>query len=99
MIARFLQEEKDVAQIKDDWFKIQPKLVIFGAGHVAIQLLRIAKFLDFYTIMIDDREEFADSEKLSQADEVYCRDFHDIEDILPEQDNAILCGCHTWTCK
>ena len=88
VIARFLQEEKDVAQIKDDWFKIQPKLVIFGAGHVAIQLLRIAKFLDFYTIMIDDREEFADSEKLSQADEVYCRDFHDIEDILPEQDNA-----------
>ena len=88
VIARFLQEEKDVAQIKDDWFKIQPKLVIFGAGHVAIQLLRIAKFLDFYTIMIDDREEFADPEKLSQADEVYCRDFHDIEDILPEQDNA-----------
>ena len=38
--------------------------------------------------MIDDREEFADPEKLSQADEVYCRDFHDIEDILPEQDNA-----------
>ena len=77
-----------MSQIKDDWFKIQPKLVIFGAGHVAIQLLRIAKFLDFYTIMIDDREEFADPEKLSQADEVYCRDFHDIEDILPEQDNA-----------
>ena len=49
--------------------------------------------------MIDDREEFADPEKLSQADEVYCRDFHDIEDILPEQDKRILCGCHTWTCK
>ena len=42
--------------------------------------------------MIDDREEFADPEKLSRADEVYCRDFHDIEDILPEQDNAFLCG-------
>lgn len=94
MIARFLQEEKDVAQIKEDWFKIQPKLVIFGAGHVAIQLLRIAKFLDFYTIMIDDREEFADPEKLSQADEVYCRDFHDIEDILPEQDNAFMWLSH-----
>ncbi|WP_410263845.1 selenium cofactor biosynthesis protein YqeC, partial [Anaerostipes sp.] len=52
VIARFLQEEKDVTQIKEDWFKIQPKLVIFGAGHVAIQLLQIAKFLDFYTIMI-----------------------------------------------
>ena len=88
VIARFLQEEKDVTQIKEDWFKIQPKLVIFGAGHVAIQLLQIAKFLDFYTIMIDDREEFADPEKLPQADEVYCRDFHNIEDILPEQDNV-----------
>ena len=41
VIARFLQEEKDVTQIKEDWFKIQPKLVIFGAGHVAIQLLSL----------------------------------------------------------
>ena len=66
--------------------KIQPKLVIFGAGHVAIQLLQIAKVLDFYTIMIDDREEFADPEKLPQADEVYCRDFHVHRMILlPEQ--------------
>lgn len=48
--------------------------------------------------MIDDREEFADPEKLSQADEVYCRDFHDIEDILPEQDNAFYVVV-TWTCK
>ena len=88
VIARFLQEEKDVKEIKEDWFKIQPKLVIFGAGHVAIQLLKIAKFLDFYTIMIDDREEFADPLKLPEADEVYYRDFHDVEDILPEQDNA-----------
>ena len=36
--------------------------------------------------MIDDREEFADPKKLPEADEVYCRDFHNIEDILPEQD-------------
>ena len=88
VIARFLKEEKDVRAIKKDWFTIQPKLVIFGAGHVAIQLLKIAKFLDFYTIMIDDREEFADPDKLIGADEVYCRDFHDIEDILPKEENA-----------
>ena len=29
VIARFLQEEKDVTQIKEDWFKIQPKLSDF----------------------------------------------------------------------
>ncbi len=39
--------------------------------------------------------EFARSRETITADEVYCRDFHDIEDILPEQDNAFLCGCHT----
>ena len=71
VIARFLQEEKDVTQIKEDWFKIQPKLVIFGAGHVAIQLLQIAKFLDFYTIVIDDREEFADPKKLPEQDNAF----------------------------
>ena len=51
VIARFLQEEKDVTQIKEDWFKIQPKLVIFGAGHVAIQFTpdcEIFRFLHDY---------------------------------------------------
>lgn len=86
VIARFLQEEKDVSLIQKEWFSSQPKLIIFGAGHVARQLLKLAGFLDFYTIVLDDREEFANREKLPEADEVYCCDFQKAEEYLPEGD-------------
>lgn len=82
--ARFLQEEKDVSLIQRDWFSSQPKLVIFGAGHVAAALLKLAKFLNFYTIILDDRKEFADKTKLPEADEVYCCDFQSLEGYLPK---------------
>ncbi len=85
-IARFFREEKDVSVIQEDWFSSQPKLMIFGAGHVALQLLKLAKFLDFYTIVLDDREEFANPERLPEADEVHCCDFQKAEAYLPEGD-------------
>lgn len=86
VIARFLQEEKDVSLIQKEWFSSQPKLVIFGAGHVANQLLKLAKFLDFYTVVLDDREEFANKDRLLEADEVHCCDFEHCEKYLPEGD-------------
>lgn len=37
----------------------QPKLVILGAGHVSQYVNKLASMLDFYTIVIDERKEFA----------------------------------------
>lgn len=84
VIAQFLRENKDVDIIQKEWFGEQPELVIFGAGHVAVQLLKIAKFLGFYTMIVDDRPEFANPEILTEADEVYCHDFQKLEEILPK---------------
>jgi xanthine dehydrogenase accessory factor len=43
---------------------------IFGAGHVARQLARLTKMADFYTVVLDDREEFANRRRFTNSDEI-----------------------------
>ncbi|MCB2289948.1 XdhC/CoxI family protein [Clostridium sp. CS001] len=51
-------------------FKPRAKLLIIGAGHVGIELFKLAKILDFYTVIFDDREEFANEKRFIGADEI-----------------------------
>jgi len=41
---------------------------LFGAGHVAQQVARILSMIDFRTVVIDDREEFANPERFPMVD-------------------------------
>ncbi|MEN6439597.1 MAG: XdhC family aldehyde oxidoreductase maturation factor [Syntrophobacter sp.] len=43
---------------------------IFGAGHVGQALARMTPLVDFKTVVLDDREEFASRERMASADEV-----------------------------
>lgn len=61
----------------------RPVFLIVGAGHIGRALARLARFLDFYVAIIDDREEFADPEKVPDADEVICDDFEAAIDRYP----------------
>ncbi len=47
-----------------------PKLIVVGAGHIAVPLAKFAKQLDFYVTVIDDRILFANRERFPDADEV-----------------------------
>lgn len=47
------------------------KLYIVGAGHVSQQIAMLSKSVGFYTVVIDDREEFANKERFPYADEVH----------------------------
>lgn len=49
-----------------------PELYIFGSGHVAQHLAHIAKIVGFTITVIDDREEFANSERFPDANEIVC---------------------------
>ena len=51
-----------------------PKLIVVGAGHIAVPLVRIAKILDFHAIVIDDRLLFANRERFPEADEILVGD-------------------------
>jgi len=52
-----------------------PRLFIFGAGHICIPLARMAILTDFKVIVIDDRPEFATTERFPEASEVIVSDF------------------------
>jgi xanthine dehydrogenase accessory factor len=43
---------------------------IFGAGHVARQLAGLTKMMNFYTVVLDDRDEFANRRRFTDSDEI-----------------------------
>ena len=53
-----------------EWIKPAGTVYMFGAGHVGIWVARLASYLDFRVIVLDDRSEFASPEKVPEADEV-----------------------------
>lgn len=60
----------------------RPTFVVVGAGHIGVCMAKLAKFLDFYVIVIDDREDFATEERLPDADEVMSGDYEEMIDAL-----------------
>ena len=51
-----------------------PALIIFGGGHISFFLARIGKMVDFHVTIIDDRPEFANTERFPEADETIAED-------------------------
>src|ERR1700745_3406888 len=50
-------------------------LYIFGAGHVAVNLYKVAQNAGFDVTVIDDRETYANRERFPEAKEVIAKDF------------------------
>ena len=51
-----------------------PKLVVVGAGHIAVPLVQMAKVLDFHVIVTDDRLAYANRERFPDVDQVLVGD-------------------------
>jgi len=51
-------------------FPREPRLVMFGGVHVAVELVRLAKPLGYRTIVADGREAFLTRERFPTADEL-----------------------------
>lgn len=73
-------EESGIVNIADNRLYVEQicnnkKLVICGAGHVSVALIKIGRLLGFEIIVIEDREEFANRAKEVGADRVYCEEF------------------------
>jgi len=53
----------------------EPRLFIFGAGHISLFLAKMGKMVGFKVMVIDDRPEFANRERFPEADEVIAHNF------------------------
>ena len=59
----------------------QPRAYIFGAGHISRSLSKVAAIAGFETVVIDNRESFANRERFPEAAEVHAAEY---EDLFPE---------------
>ena len=69
----------------------EKELIVCGAGHVSMPVIRIGKMLNFRTTVIDDRAQFAKNAEAAGADSVLCSPFHEaLEKIRGGQDSYFV---------
>lgn len=71
-------------------FNPKPKLIIIGGGHVGHAIYNLSETLDFYTILIDDRNEFANKDRFPLANEVHSGCISTIINDIKLSDNTFV---------
>jgi xanthine dehydrogenase accessory factor len=67
------------------------ELFIFGAGHVAASLYKVARIAGFDVTIIDDREAYANRERFPEAQQVIAEDFDKAAaKLLPSESSYIV---------
>jgi xanthine dehydrogenase accessory factor len=66
------------------------KLLIIGAGHVGTELYNIGTCLNFEVTIIDDREEFANVDRLPNASRVMCGDIGKMASEFPVDSSTYI---------
>ncbi len=73
-LHHFMLKEKET-EVFIEVFGAPLTLVVFGAGHIGKSLSKMTKLLGFRSIIIDDRDDYANREIFPDADEVLAMDF------------------------
>lgn len=81
-LSALLQAEEDVSAIRSEWFLPQPKLIICGGGHVAMEVAAMAVHLDFRIAVLDDRADLVTAERFPTAEQVVCDTYDNLENHL-----------------
>jgi xanthine dehydrogenase accessory factor len=66
------------------------ELFIFGAGHVSVNLYKVATLAGFTVSVVDDRESYANRERFPEARQVLAEDFEQALAKLDIPENAYL---------
>src|SRR5881296_4405448 len=67
------------------------ELYIFGAGHVAASLYKVARDAGFDVTVVDDREAYANRERFPEAKEVIAEDFEQaMARLIPSESSYIV---------
>ncbi len=56
----------------------QPRALIFGAGHISKSLAKAAEMAGFATVVVDDREQYANRERFPDAEEVHAGEYEEV---------------------
>jgi xanthine dehydrogenase accessory factor len=67
-----------------------PRAFIFGGGHISKSLSKVAALAGFATVIVDDREAFANRERFPEAGEVHAAEYEEIFPKLGVNENSYL---------
>jgi xanthine dehydrogenase accessory factor len=67
-----------------------PQLYLFGAGHVAQSIYKVAKIAGFDVTVVDDRDTYANRERFPDAREIYADDFERVCTGLAPSDSSFI---------
>lgn len=67
-----------------------PVLYLFGAGHVAFNVYKVAQNAGFDVIVIDDRESYANRERFPDAREIFATDFEETFPHLSPNESSFI---------
>ncbi|MGH9673900.1 MAG: XdhC family protein [Bryobacteraceae bacterium] len=68
----------------------QPRCFIFGAGHISKSLSKVAALAGFDTVIVDDRESFANRERFPEAGEVHAGEYEEVFARLTVHESSYL---------
>lgn len=68
----------------------QPRAFIFGAGHISKSLSKVANLAGFATVIVDNRDAFANRERFPEADEIFAEEYEDVFAKLNIRDTSYL---------
>lgn len=72
-------------------FNLTSTAYIFGGGHVALALEPVLRHIDFNTVVIDDRADYANKERFPDSDVIVVPSFKDsFKDIRCDEDGYIV---------
>src|SRR5437870_8300032 len=67
------------------------KMVIFGAGHIATQVSKIATIAGFRTTVVDNRPVYANAERFPEAQAIHSGSFEEaFEKIVPNENTYVV---------
>jgi xanthine dehydrogenase accessory factor len=72
-------------------FARRPRMIIFGAGQIAAELVPLANALGYHTIVADGRKAFLDPERFSAADELILAWPEETFDRIGLDDSCYVC--------
>ena len=67
-----------------------PRAYIFGAGHISKSLSQVATLAGFSTVVIDNRETFANRERFPEAAEVHAVEYEELFPTLPINETSYI---------
>jgi xanthine dehydrogenase accessory factor len=68
----------------------EPQAFVFGAGHISKSLSKVATLAGFSTVIVDNREAFANRERFPEARDIHAEEYEDVFPKLNVRDTSHL---------